>query len=98
MSTWCTLRDVFQHGLEKYLARYRFSVPFFQAKAAVALPDCRTVALGGHAKRCPHGCVDGVWYNSCRHRACPQSCWAKIDEWLEKIRERILPTEHRHVT
>ncbi len=98
MSTSCTLRDVFEHGLESYLARYRFSLPFFQAKAAVALRDCRTIALGGHAKKCPEGHVDGVWYNSCRHRACPQCCWSKIDEWLDKVRERILPTEHRHIT
>ncbi len=98
MSTSCTLQDVFQHGLENYLARYGLGLPFFQAKAAVALRDCRTIALGGHAKKCPHGHVEGVWYNSCRHRTCPQCCWSKIDEWLDKVRERILPTEHRHIT
>lgn len=98
MSTSCTLRDVFQHGLGIYLVRYRFSLPFFLAKAAVALRDCRTVALGGHKKKCPEGHIQGVWYNSCRHRACPQCCWAKIDEWLERVHERILPTEHRHIT
>ncbi len=80
------------------MARHERYVPYFQVKAAVALRDCRTVALGGHAKRCPLGHVEGRWYNSCRHRACPQCCWAKIDEWLDRVRLRILPTEHRHVT
>ncbi len=98
MSTSYTLRDVFQHGLKKYLARHELHLPYFQVKAAVALRDCRTAALGGHAKWCPNGHVEGRWYNSCRHRACPQCCWTKIDEWLEKVRHRILPTEHRHIT
>ncbi len=98
MSTSCTLRDVFEYGLKSYLAQFPFDIPFYQAKAAVAIRDCRTIALGGHAKLCPEGCVEGVWYNSCRHRACPQCCWAKIDEWLDKVRLRLLPTEHRHIT
>ena len=98
MSTSCTLRDVFQYGLKSYLARYEFALRFFQVKAAVALRDCRTAALGGHVKRCPEGHVEEAWYNSCRHRACPLCSWRKIDQWLEKVRERILPTDHRHIT
>ncbi len=98
MSTSCTLRDVFQHGLKEFLAQHERHLPYFHAKAALAIRDCRTAALGGHAKWCPHGCVEGVWYNSCRHRACPQCCWTKIDVWLDKVRHRLLPTDHRHIT
>lgn len=70
----------------------------FQLKAGIAILRCRTAELGGHAKRCPSGCVEKVWYNSCRHRACPLCAWIKIDQWLEKIRSLLLPTDHYHVT
>ncbi len=98
MSSGCTVQNVFQHGLESYLEAHPFGVPYYQAKAAVALRDCRTAALGGHAKKCPHGHVRGACYNSCRHRSCPLCSWRDIDRWLEKVRERILPTGHRHIT
>jgi hypothetical protein len=38
-----------------------------------------------------------VWYNSCRHRACPRCCFQRIGQWLEHWQEEILPTEHFHV-
>ncbi len=98
MSPSCTLRDLFKFGLKAFLALHPFDLPFFQVKAALALRDCRTAALGGHAKRCPEGHLQGAWYNSCRHRACPQCAWRKIDQWLEKVRQRILPTDHHHIT
>jgi len=91
-----TLRDVFAAGLEGYL-RTRW-LPFHLLKAAYAIAQCRTAALGGHVKRCQHGHVQQVWYNSCRHRACPLCAWTKIDQWLNRIRDRLLPTDHYHLT
>ena len=43
-----------------------------QRKAGWAIIQCRTGALGGHIQACPEGYVEGVWYNSCKHRSCPQ--------------------------
>jgi hypothetical protein len=44
-----------------------------QVREAVhCLRSCRTAALGGHVQACPEGHIERVWYNSCRHRFCPQ--------------------------
>ena len=90
------LRDVFQAGLDLYL-RSR-SLPFFHLKAAHAIRQCQTAELGGHVKKCPQGHVLKAWYNSCRHRACPLCAWAKINLWLDKVRQRLLPVDHFHIT
>jgi hypothetical protein len=38
-----------------------------------------------------------VWYNSCRHRACPRCCAQRISQWLDGWLEQLLPTDHFHV-
>jgi len=58
---------------------------------------CRTAALGGHVMACSAGHIAGVWYNSCRHRSCPQCSKLQIDRWLEGWRKRLLPSDHYHV-
>jgi hypothetical protein len=58
---------------------------------------CRTAALGGHVRQCPAGHVTEVWYNSCRHRACPRCCWQRISQWLDGWLAQLLPTDHFHV-
>jgi Putative transposase/Transposase zinc-binding domain len=66
-------------------------------KAAQAVLRCRTAALGGHVRRCPQGHVTEIWYNSCRHRACPRCCGQRIGQWLDGWQEQLLPTDHFHV-
>lgn len=58
---------------------------------------CRTATLGGHIQRCPEGHVEGIWYNSCKHRACPQCASIQIERWLERQKERLLACDHYHV-
>jgi len=38
-----------------------------------------------------------VWYNSCRHRFCPQCAQLQIAQWLERQRARLLSGDHYHV-
>ena len=59
--------------------------------------NCRSMALGGHVKKCPNGHVEGVWYNSCGHRSCPQCSHLRKERWLEKHRARLLACDHFHV-
>jgi len=66
-------------------------------RAVLALVHCRTAALGGHTKKCPKGHIEGIWYNSCRHRACPQCSMLKLEEWLAGKVAQLLPTDHYHV-
>jgi hypothetical protein len=46
---------------------------------------------------CPDGHVERVWYNSCRHRFCPQCAQLQIAQWLERQRARLLACDHYHV-
>ena len=65
--------------------------------AVHALRSCRTAALGGHIQACPEGHVERVWYNSCRHRCCPQCTHLQIAQWLERQQARLLRCDHYHV-
>ena len=90
-----TIQEILRSGLAR--VREERKLPAYVARAALALLRCRTAALGGHTKRCPAGHVQGVWYNSCRHRMCPQCSWGKIESWLAAKRELLLATDHYHV-
>ncbi len=58
---------------------------------------CRTVALGGHTKVCLNGHIEGIWYNSCKHRMCPQCNGLAKERWLEKQKATLLNCAHRHI-
>jgi hypothetical protein len=38
-----------------------------------------------------------VWYNSCRHRSCPQCAYLQTERWLARQRARLLACDHYHV-
>jgi Putative transposase/Transposase zinc-binding domain len=54
-------------------------------------------ALGGHIQACPDGHVSRVWYNSGRHRSCPQCAYLQTERWLARPRARLLACDHYHV-
>jgi hypothetical protein len=59
--------------------------------------QCRTAALGGHIQACPEGHFSRIWYNSCRHRACPQCAFIQTERWLAAQQTRLLSCDHYHV-
>ena len=65
-------------------------------KAAEAITQCRTAELGGHIQRCPEGHVERVWYNSCKHRACPVCAFLEIKKWVHKQIGRLLDCDYYH--
>lgn len=91
----CTIQDIFAQHLDTFYRSNR--IGSHQCKAASALRSCRTAALGGHVRVCERGHVDGVWYNSCRHRSCPQCNSLATEQWLENQRARLLACSHRHI-
>lgn len=93
MST--TLQAILETGLEDYLQNH--TLLDYQKRAVRDLLRCRTAALGGHAKRCPDEHIVKVWYNSCRHRSCPQCAYLQMQKWLEKRESQLLPCDHYHV-
>ena len=65
-----TLPTLFQDAFPTYAQTHL--LPTHVRRAARAMRQCRTAALGGHVQACPDGHVSRVWDNACRHRSCPQ--------------------------
>jgi hypothetical protein len=72
------------------------ALPLYQIKAAEQLMRCRTEALGGHSVYCEDGHLNGVWYNSCRHRSCPQCSALKSEQWQQRAEALLLEGKHHH--
>jgi len=89
-----TVQSIFQDHFDAYLKDH--PQPLHKLKAARAFINCRTAALGGHVQRCPEGHVERVWYNSCKHPACPQCNTLASERWLDKIRAKLLDCDHYH--
>jgi hypothetical protein len=71
-------------------------LPTHVRDAVHAILCCRTAALGGHKQSCPDGHYTHIWYNSCKHRACPQCAYLETAHWLEAQQARLLACEHYH--
>ncbi|MBT8364552.1 MAG: transposase [Deltaproteobacteria bacterium] len=72
-------------------------MPDFLREAAHCLMVCRRAVLGGHTQACPDGHYQRIWYNSCKHRMCPQCAYLQVQKWLAKQKSRILRCDHFHV-
>src|SRR5882762_5305855 len=90
-----TLQMIFQDAFPAYEQTH--PLPTHVRRAARAIMQCRTAALGGHVQECPDGHVARVWYNSCRHRSCPQCAYLQTERWLALQRARLLACDHYHV-
>ena len=90
-----TLQDIFCTGSPDYARTH--PLPPHVRKAARAIMQCRTSALGGHIQACPDGHTTRIWYNSCRHRSCPQCASLQTERWLTLQQARLLACDHYHV-
>jgi Putative transposase/Transposase zinc-binding domain len=90
-----TLQTIFQDAFPAYEQRH--ALPAHVRRAAHAIMQCRTAALGGHVQACPDGHMSRIWYNSCRHRSCPQCAYLQTERWLARQRARLLACDHYHV-
>ncbi len=89
-----TIQRVLQTGFAQYRSRHK--LPLYVLHAANRMIDCRTNALGGHMKTCQCGHTTQIWYNSCKHRSCPQCSYLSLEKWLDKQQHRVLPCPHYH--
>jgi Putative transposase/Transposase zinc-binding domain len=90
-----TIQQILQEGYAAFERSH--PLPGYVRKAVWALLACRTAVLGGHVQRCPEGHCERVWYNSCRHRLCPQCHWLQVERWLVRQKARLLACDHYHV-
>ena len=90
-----SLQTIFQDAFPAY--EQTPPLPAHVRRAARSLMQCRTAVLGGHVQACPDGHMARVWYNSCRHRSCPQCAYLQTERWLALHRVRLLACDHSHV-
>ena len=90
-----TLQTIFQDAFPAYEQTH--PLPAHVRRAARAVMQCRTAALGGHVQACPDGHMARIWYNSCRHRACPQCASLQTERWLALQQARLLACDYYHV-
>src|SRR5574341_1842637 len=90
-----TIQKILQAAYPDYERTH--PLPAYVRKAVQAMMECRTAALGGHLQACPEGHVERVWYNSCRHRSCPQCAYIQTERWLAKQKARLLECDHSHL-
>ena len=89
-----TLQDIFH---DAYPHEQSHPLPAHVRQTARAIMQCRTAALGGHIQACPDGHISRVWYNSWRHRSCPQCAYLQTERWLPLQQARLLACDHSHV-
>jgi hypothetical protein len=90
-----TLQTIFQDAFPAYEQTH--PLPAHVRRAARAIMQCRTAALGGHVQGCPDGHMSRIWYNSCRHRSCPQCAYLQTERWLALQQARLLGCDHYHI-
>lgn len=90
-----SVQGIFAENFEDYSKNKK--LPLHHYKAANDFIRCRTSALGGHVQACPDGHVSNVWYNSCRHRNCPQCDKIQVEKWLTAKNEILIDASHRHL-
>ena len=88
------IQDIFREHFAAYARAHRLSLT--QLKAGHAICRCRTAALGGHVQRCPQGHVQRVWYNSCKHRACPVCAFLQVTQWIHNRVRTLLRCDYYH--
>ena len=89
-----TIQEIFQEHFPAY--QHNHVLPSRVIKAGRALVQCRTSRLGGHIQRCPDGHVQRVWYNSCKHRACPVCAFMQVAQWVRRRVGRLLHCAYYH--
>lgn len=90
-----TVQHLFQSFFPSYKKQRHLS--FEQSKAAKAMMECRTAALGGRAYGC-EGCGHTqVSYNSCRNRHCTLCQGVNKVVWVDQRKKDILDAPYFHV-
>ena len=90
-----TIQTLLAEHLKPILRQRKF--PLHQLKALENFSQCRTASLGGNAQYCKNGHLNGIWYNSCHHRACPQCQSLASEQWLVDTQRVLLDCPHHHI-
>ena len=90
-----TLQGIFEAGFIDYANSKGLAHKHY--KAANAIINCRTDAMGGHIQRCPDHHEQHIQYHSCKHRSCPQCNALPKAKWVDAQHAKLLHCDHYHV-
>lgn len=90
-----SLQKLLQEHLPSFVQRHK--LPIYQHRALQKVLCCRTAELGGHVQRCAAGHLNGVWYNSCKNRTCPQCHSLPAEQWLRNTQSTLIDCSHHHI-
>lgn len=87
--------DVFNSCLEQITVQQNLCGA--QIKALYDITSCRTDNLGGHINTCRHCGFRRQAYNSCHNRHCPKCQFLKQEQWVDKLKGRLIPGRYFHI-
>ena len=92
------LADIFRAAGPRYREVHAERLLPSHRRAMDDIERCRTPALGGSLYRCDDcGTLDYA-YHSCRNRHCPKCQEERAQDWLARLRTRLLPCDHYLLT
>ena len=65
-------------------------------RAASAIINCHSAALGGYVLACPDGHHSETHYYACRHRSCPRCAQGPRQQWVQAELHKLLACAHFH--
>jgi hypothetical protein len=92
------INDIFTTFGPEYLDRYGDSMPDNHKKAIRDIVSCRTETQGLAVYQCLECNTLHMVYKSCGNRHCPSCQYHKSRQWLEKQKQRQLPSHHFMIT
>lgn len=90
-----TMQEIFGQHFADYATGRRLHSR--ELRAAHAIMDCHTAALGGQVLSCPQGHSRFTRFHACHHRSCPGCAERPRQQWAEQELQRLLPCSHFHV-
>ncbi len=92
------LADIVRTAGPAYRAAHAERMLPSHRRAMDDIVGCRTPAMGGSLYRCDDcGALDYA-YHSCRNRHCPTCQEDRAQDWLARLRARLLPCDHYFLT
>lgn len=88
------IQKIFQMYGPKYLALYADRMPQIHKKVIRDIADCRSGSFGTLVYRCPDCHTTQHIACCCGNRHCPTCQHDKMDQWLHKQMQKLLPTHY----
>ena len=92
------LAEIFRAAGPTYARAHAGQLLPSHRRALAAIVACRTPALGGSLYRCDACAALDYRYHSCRNRHCPKCQEDRAQQWLGRVRARLLPCDHYLLT